>query len=341
MRQRTFTTVVFVLSMYALGQNPGSSQAGNQDHQQFSSPYYQADFPPVVANGSHAVSWDKGRLVSFSVGEVSEPIAFYDRHGQWLFEDRLALEHAEKTYVQDASATSSATAVVAASVVNSDGAVADLIAEVGRDGIRHVLRTSSFYPLKVCATDEGTIWAYGKELTEDRKAEPRARYPMLREFSFEKGGLRSELDRITFRPAKAVPLEGARGEVQMRCGAGKVVVVSGVTNELLEYDLSRSKLSRWPTVPLPDGFYVNGAALTGSGDVYISAFRPGQNAQTGIFRFQVNSSGKAEWAPLTITPVVGGKFFILLGSDGEDLVYSRGRSVPTLFWSKTQKEVAK
>jgi hypothetical protein len=341
-RRTTFTIAVLVFSLCALGQNPGLKQPGSEaSQQQLAPPYYQMDFPPVVANGSHAVSWDKGQLVSFSVGEMNEPVAFYDRNGQWLFENRLTFERAAKTYIQDANATGSGTAVVAASVVNSDGAVADVIAEVGRDGIRRVLRTSSFYPLKVCVTDGGTVWAYGKELTEDRRVEPRARYPMLREFSFDKGGLRSELDRITIRPAKNLPIEGARGEVQMRCNSTSVVIVSGVTNELLEYDLSRSKLSRWPMIPLPEAFYINGAALTDSGKIYVSAFRPGQNAQTGIFQFQVNSLGTAEWTPLTTTSAVGGKFFILLGNEGEDLVYSLGRRTPTLFWVKTQKEMAK
>jgi len=307
----------------------------------FASPHYQADFSQVIANGQHLVSWDKGHLVSYGAAEMKEPVTLYDKTGKLLFETSLTFENAIKVYGHDAAVTSSGTVVIAAAALTEDGKVADLIAEVGKDGIHRVVRTSPFRVLKLCETEQGIVWTYGEELTEDRSSERHGRYPMLREYSLDKGGLRSELDRITFIPPKGVPLAGAHGEFQMRCGAGKVVIVSGLTNELMEYDLASSKLTRWPIAPLPEAFYLNGAAITDSGEIYVSTFRPGQNAQTGMLHLQVNSAGTVDWIPLTLGPA-SGKFFILLGSDGEDLVYSRGRNAPTLFWSKTsQTEVTK
>lgn len=308
------------------------------------SPNFQADFTPVIANGNRGVSWGKGHLVGFGLGEMKEPVTLYDKTGKWLFEDWLRFENAARTYVQDAVATPSGTAVVAVSVVNNDGAAADLIAEVGKDGIRRVVRTSPFYPLKICATDDGKVWAYGKELTEDRRAEPSVHYPMLREYSFDKGELRSALDRATVRPPKGVPVSGSREELQMKCNAGKVVLISGPTMELMEYDLSASRLTRWPMAPLPDGVditRITGAALTDSGKIYVSTYdAPNLNALTRILQIEVNASGTADWDPVAAVRS-DGRFFVLMGSDGEDLVHSRGRRAPTLFWSKTQKEVAK
>jgi hypothetical protein len=307
-------------------------------------PHQQAEFSPVIANGVHAVSWDKGHLVSFSVGEIKEPLLFHDRSGQLLFDDSLEFKGAVRTYVQHAAVTTSGTAVVAASVVNSDGAVADLIAEVGRDGIRHVIRTSPFYPLKVCATEQGTVWAYGKELSEDRRSELRSHYAVLREYSFDKGELRSALDRSTVRPPKGVPIDGTRDEFQMRCNSKKVVIFSGPTKELIEYDFSASRLTRWPLAPLPDGVdfvRVTGAALTDSGDVYVSTYdAPNIKALTRILKIRVNPSGTADWIQVASTQS-DGNFFVLLGNDGEDLVYSRGRRSPTLFWSRPHEEVTK
>jgi hypothetical protein len=271
---------------------------------------------------------------------MKEPIKLYDKTGKWLFETPLTFENAVKIYAQDAIATSTDTVVVAASAASSDGAGADLIVEVGKEGIQRVVRTSPFYPQRVCVTNEGTVWAYGTELTEDRRAEARIHYPMLREFSFDKGELRSVLDRATFNPPKGIPVAGAKRDVYLQCASGKVVLVSGPTNELIEYDLASSKLKRAPIASLPEKFYMTGAAVTESGEVYVSTLRPGQNALTGMLHLHVNSAGTAEWTPLTTLPAAG-KFFILLGSDGEDLVYSRGRSAPTLFWSRAQMEVAK
>src|SRR5262249_46403539 len=198
-----------------------------------------------------------------------------------------------------------------------------------------------FYPFKVCATDQGTVWAYGQELGEDRRYEPRTHYAMLREYSFDKGELRSTLDRFTVRPPKGVHISGRRDDLQMRCNSKKVALFNGPTNELMEYNLSASRLSRWPLAPLPDGVdlvRVTGAALTDSGARYWSTDdAPHVKALTRILRLRVNPSGTTDWVQIATTQSQG-KWFVLLGSDGEDLVHSRGRRVPTLFWSKPHQD---
>jgi hypothetical protein len=125
------------------------------------------------------------------------------------------------------------------------------------------------------------------------------------------------------------------------CGARKVVIANGATNELMEYDLASSTLLRWPIAPFDDGFYMTGAALTESGDVYVSVLRASPKTISGILRLHVNSAGIAEWTSLGTIPSPG-SYFLLLGSDGDELVYSRGRRTPTVFWSKApQTEVTK
>jgi hypothetical protein len=300
-------------------------------------PGYQADFTPLIANGNHAVAWGKGHLISFGFGEMKDPVVLFDKTGKSLFETFPTFENARKTYGHDAAATRSGTAVFAGSATTADGASADFIAEIGNEGIRHVIRTSPFYPLKVCVTDQGTVWAYGEELTADRAAEPRAHYPMLREYSFDKGELRTALDRATVRPPSGVPIGGAHHDAFLQCGAKSVVLVSGPTNELMEYELSTSHLTRTPIAPLPDGFYLTGIALTDSAELYASTLKPGAGAQTGMLRLQRDASG-AQWKTLTMVSPHGGNFFLLMGSDGEDLVYSRGRHNATAFWSKALKQ---
>jgi len=346
MQPTLFATLVFLTPIFSFGQqNPQPPSQGQQLPTPigFSSPHYQAEFTPLIANGVRLASWSNGYLVGFGAagGAMKEPVTVYDKTGKWLFQNWLTFEGATMIYGHDATATNSGTAIVAASALSSDGAMADMIVEVGKGGMQRAIRTSPFRVLKLCVTDEGTVWAYGQEMTDDDRAERRARYPMLREYSFDKGELRSALDRATVHVPKEVPLEGARGEVQMRCSPGKVVLVQGVTSELIEYDLAASKLIRWPITPLPQTFYINGAAVTDSGEIYVSTFRPGQNAQTGILHLHVSSSGKVDWTPLTIEPPTGGNFFLLLGNDGEDLVYARGRAAPTLFWSRAPEPEVK
>lgn len=348
MRKRLLSVLLILLSLYAGGQSVSDSPVTAKAPKTFPSglpaPNYQADFTSVVANGVHAVSWDKGHLVSFSVGEMKEPVGLYDRTGKSLFESSLPFDNAVRTYVQDAAATSAGTVIAAASVVNRDGASADIIAEIAGSKIRRAIRTSPFYPLKVCATGNGTVWAYGKELDDSRTAEPRQDYPMLREYSFDKGQLRSALDRTTVRPPNGVPVGGASHEVQMRCNAQTVVLINGATRELVQYDLSSNRVGRWAIAPLPAGAdfkHVTGAALTESGEIYVSMYdAPRKDSLTRILQLVPGTSGVADWT--TVSAIHGeGNWFVLLGSDGDNLVYARGRSSPTLFWSKVQQGVAK
>ena len=348
MHKRLLSVLLILLSLYAGCQSLSSSPASVAPPQTLPAglhaPTYQADFTPVVANGVHAVSWSKGHLVGFSVGELKEPLALYDRTGKSLFQSFLPFDNAAKTYVQDAAATSSETVIAAASVVNRDGASADIIAEIANGSILRAIRTSPFYPLKICATGNGTVWAFGKELDDSRAAEPRQDYPMLREYSFDKGQLRSALDRTTVRPPKGVPVGGASHEVQMRCNTQKVVLINGATRELVEYDLPSNRVGRWTIAPLPAGAdfkHITGAALTDSGEIYVSMYdAPRKDSLTRILQLIPGASGTAEWTTVSAIPGEG-NWFVLLGSDGDNLVYARGRSSPTLFWSKVQQGVAK
>jgi hypothetical protein len=354
--QKKFLLVLLILvSLFAVGQNCGNLPAPGDANPEIATqpqgpparlpaPHYQADFTPVVANGAHSISWDKGHLVAFSVGEMKEPVAFYDRTGKSLFESFLPFDNAVRTYVQDAVATSSDKVIAAASVLSGDGASADIIAEIADGSIRRAIRTSPFYPLKICSTKNGTMWAYGKELDDSRAVEPRQDYPMLREYSFEKGQLRSALDRTTVRPPNGVPVGGTSHEVQMRCNAQKVVLINGATRELVQYDLSLSRVRRWAIAPLPEGVdfkHITGAALTDSGEIYVSMYdAPRRDSLTRILQLLPNASGVADWATVTAIPGEG-NWFVLLGSDGDSLVYARGRRSPTLFWSKIQRRVTK
>jgi hypothetical protein len=354
MQKKFFLIVVPLLSLFAVGQStvqspvPGTATPNAQTQTQspgtsLSTPHYQADFTPVIPNGVHSISWDKGHLVSFPVGELKELVTFYDRTGKPLFENWLPFDHAAKTYVQHAVATGSETLIVAASLIDADGASADVIAEVANGTIRRAIRTSPFYPLKVCSTGNGIVWAYGKELDDSRTTEPRQDYPMLREYSFEKGQLRSALDRTTVRPPKGIPVGGARQEVQLRCNAQKVVLINGASGELVQYDLSSSQVGRWGIAPLPgaaDFKNITGAALTDSGKIYVSTYdAPGQDSLTRILQLIPNTSGMTDW--ITVTAAPKSDFLFLLGSDGEDLVYARGPNKPTLFWSEVRQAVKK
>ena len=287
----------------------------------------QAEFTPVAATGAHEVRWGKGYLVSFPVGELKEPVSVYDRNGKLTFEKWPELKDAAKIFIQDAVPTEQGRVVLAASAISRTGAMADMLVEMGSDGVHRVIRTTPFYPLKVCTTQTGTVWAFGKELTDQRTAEPNREYKVLREYSFEQGEMKAVLERSAIVPPPKVPLNGSKNDTFLKCGGDKLVLVLGATTELVEINLANHEVTRTPVTSLPPASYMTGAAVTDAGDVYVSTLRPGKDATTELLRLKPDTSVIAADAVKTSGSTPGA--FLLLGDDGGSLVYSRGRRAPT------------
>ena len=295
-------------------------------------PHLQANISAVMANGLDQIKWDKDRLITFGKGTTQASISTYEKDGKLVFSAPLKFENSAKTYVKDAAATYSGTVAVAVSTTTVDGVIADLIVEAGENGIQRAVRTSPFNPLKICATQEGTVWAYGWE-RDASGSDRHGHHAMLREFSFEKGQLRSAIDRDTVRPPQGVPVHGRKDELQMKCSTNKVAVFNGPVNELIEYDLANSKVTRQPTPFFPENVEITGAAFTNAGEFYLSTLdRSNPQVSTSILHLILDADGNAEWVPIA-TLASNGKWFRLLGNDTDDLVYARGLREPSLYWS--------
>jgi hypothetical protein len=297
-------------------------------------PNYQAEFTPLIATGKIDAAWDKGHLVGFGGGETKEPVTLYDKSGRLLFDTFITVPGAMKTFQHTAAPGSSEMVVVAVAAVSGDGAIADLIFEVDKNGVRRAIRTSPFRTEKLCVTDEGTVWAYGWE-RDATGGDRHGHHPMLREYSFEQGQLRTAIDRDSVRPAPGIPVQGRRGdELQLRCEANRVALFNAPNNELIEYDTTSNKLNRWSMPAVREEVSITGFALMDSGEAYVATLdRSGATVLTGIFHLRISSLGTVEWVPVTVIPVKPG-WFRLLGSDGNSLVYARGVRSSTLFWSQ-------
>ncbi|HKV92942.1 MAG TPA: hypothetical protein VJW20_10370 [Candidatus Angelobacter sp.] len=340
---------IFSLSILAAGQALTQSSLNRQLSlpQQSSStltdPSYQASFPPVVANGLVTAKWERGRMVSFGTGSTLEPIQLYDKSGALIFEAPLKVEGAAKFYVRDVSVSTPNSVAVAMAAVTEDGAIADFIAEVQRNGINRIIRTSPFRAAQICTTDDGMVWAYGWE-RDSTGADRHGDYAMLREFSFEHGQLRSAIKRSEVRLPSGVPVTGSRQEVQLICGREKLVLLNGAVNKIVEYDLQHSSVTKANLPELPQDIpltSITGAALSASGELYVSTQQSGNLAQTGIFRLNLKTQAGPVWDVVASGPSAG-KWFHLLGSDGSALVYSRGVRSSTVYWSAmSASEVAK
>src|SRR5215467_2569556 len=311
-------------------------------------PSHQAQLSAVLEGGIHDY-WDKKYLITVpDIGAMvpDRPgVILYDRYGVVARQATVWLDGAKSVNVKDAAVSPSGSLVVAGWALNKDGAVATFIAEIGSDDrVRRIVRTTPFTATYVCALDDGTVWAYGFERDSHDMLVESA--PRLRQYSFEKGRLKSMLDpstlpdgqafRETWRPAQGRYL----GEVSLRCNSQTVVLYHGGTGDLVEFDLKENSMQLTKVTALPGHktFHIMGFALTESGDIFAS-FHDASNLKapvSGLFRLRRDNSGGAKWVAV---PGTAGLYLKdspiqkLWGADGDSLVYSRlndGR----LYWTK-------
>jgi hypothetical protein len=339
MQARSVSAFVVLFSSLAISQSltqptPHPVSQPQQSSSMLTDSSYQASFPPVVANGLVTAKWEHGRMVGFGTGSTLEPIELYDKSGSLIFAAPIKIEDATKFYVRDVSVSTSGTVAVAMAAVTGDGAIADLIAEIQGDGIHRIIRTSPFRAAQICTTDDGMVWAYGWE-RDSTGVDRHGDHAMLREFSFEHGQLRSAMKRSEVQLPPGVPVTGSRQEVKLLCGREKLVLLNGAVREIVEYDLQHSSVSKANLPELPQNIpltSITGAALSASGQLYVSTQQSGNSAQTGIFRLNWKTQTAPTWDVVAFGPS-SGKWFRLLGSDGEALVYSRGVRSSAVYWS--------
>lgn len=164
-----------------------------------SEPAHQASIAGLIRNLGWR--WDENYLVSWGTGNNWDAspdgpaVTVYDREGHVAREAVVWLKDARSVSIADAAVSRNGDLVVAGGTENNAGSIANFVASVGRDGhLSKIIRTSPFMPVYICAAEDGTVWSYGIDRDKDGRAiEGSSR---LRQFSFEKGQIKSALGLI-------------------------------------------------------------------------------------------------------------------------------------------------
>jgi hypothetical protein len=339
----------FTLLLAAVrGLQPGLLCQSSPSPVPLNEPYRQAQFHALLQDGFQR--WDNGYLITHGWNGTlqtspSKPgVALYDKDGQIAREAVVWLDGARSVSVGDAATSRSGRLVVSGGSINQQGAIANLIAEIGADNrVRHVIRTTPFMPVYVCALDDGTVWSYGVD-RDDHLAgiENSLR---LRHYSFEKGQLRALLDATRLSRGEGWLLERGHypGEINLRCNSQTLALYNAASSELVEVDLHSNSLKVTQVAPLPSPpeFQITGFALTDSGALFASFYdRSRKPAVSGLFTLNREAAGGAKWVPVegTVGPYLhGSSIERLLGADGDDLVYTSLKD-GKMFWSKQSSQ---
>jgi hypothetical protein len=301
-------------------QREGASEAGY-----LSEPYRRVWCPEVRAHGKQP-NWAHGYFAQVT-GETSAQL--HDREGKLVSEARIWFPDALQITLFDVSPSVSG-GVVASGFAGTEEGSTSFLAKTDASGATvSLLRLPTFVPGRVCQARDDTIWTFGRDI-EKESANDHS-YPLVHQYSFEKGLLNSYLSRETVALRTHAAVGG--GGSFLVCGSHRISLYLNQTDEYIEIDPDAQSLQRWKMdmAPLAQA-RVTGLAVTENGRVYASLYElePESERKThGLFELRAEP-GKttAKWFVVRGTlnshregeAVPKGTFWRLWGAEGDDLI---------------------
>ena len=313
-------------------QQPSAESAAGH----LSEPYRSAWFPAAVRSNSRWPTWAYGYLAQLAEEQFPLDVAVYDRQGKQVSQAHVWIPDATQMWLVAAAPTTDGGAIVSGHVAIYPGITYFLAKTSVSGGVVSLLRTETFLAARICRASDDTIWTLGRDVQKESAHD--GDYPLVRQFSFEKGLLHSYLSRslVDFRHSGALGGgEGTNGTFLV-CGKDRISLYLNETNEYIEIDPSTESLKRWEMdmTPLAEA-RVTGLAVTGKGRVYASLFEVQAETQTktdGLFELRTEpGTSVGKWIVVSGTlnshlegeSVPKGAFFRLWGADNDDLVIRR------------------
>lgn len=197
------------------------------------------------------------------------------------------------------------------------------------------VQTSGFVPQSLTFDRNGDLWCTGwlrDPVMND--SESKEDYKGLRKYSPD-GKLLGEFLPRSLWPQRSAPFAGSRGYWTMYAGRDRVgVLVHGhhanTTPEWVEWDLDGGNLRRTPVSARMDG----GRAFAGPGRLYAQSLKSGSTAELNVL-----DTVTGTWKPARMN--IPDRFIdqgpMLLGADGDNLVYRVGRGGNVhLVWARPE-----
>ncbi|HEY6268034.1 MAG TPA: hypothetical protein VIX11_07040 [Candidatus Acidoferrum sp.] len=313
-------------------QQPNAESAAGH----LSEPYRSAWFPAAVRSNSHWPTWAYGYLAQLPEEQSPPDVAVYDRQGKQVSQAHVWIPDATQMWLFAAAPTMDGGAIVSGQAAIYPGITYFLAKTSVSGGVVSLIRTETFVAARICTASDDTIWTLGRDVQKE-SAQDRD-YPLVRQYSFEKGLLHNYLSRalVDFRHSGGLGGgEGPNGTFLV-CGKDRISLYLNETNEYIEIDPSTESLKRWEMDMTPlGGARVTGLAVTGKGPVYASLFEVQAETETkthGLFELRTEAGESVgKWivvngtlnAHLEVETVPKGAFFRAWGADSDDLVIRR------------------
>ena len=256
----------------------------------------------------------------------------FDREGNLISQARIWFPEALRVTLFDVSPIRNGGAVASGHAETTEGSTSFLAKTDASGSSISVLRLKTFIPGRVCQASDDTIWVFGRD--PEKESANDLTYPLVRQYSFEKGLLSSYLprDSVGLREHAMVGGGGPNGSFLV-CGENQISLYLNQTNEYIRINLDTQTLQRWKMDMAPLAHAkVTGFAVTEDGRVYASLYElePASERKThGLFELRAEQKKEtAAWVAVTGTlnshregeAVAKGAFWRLWGAESDDLI---------------------
>jgi hypothetical protein len=268
------------------------------DAGKLSPPVRTAEYAESIYPHGILPDWDRGYVLSHGIEVHSSAdetsVLMYDQYGKRVREGHIWPPGAGRVRLRRAAATHEGAILAAGWAIMPDGSSPKFIAKTDLQG--NTIKTTftdSFAPEQICEAEDETVWTLGRDVPAQDSG---GRTDVLRQYSFEKGLLRSYLPLESVRAPLGSNISwfNAFGSF-VRCGTNKIVAYLKFTDEYVEIDTKSFEVKRWKLDLSPaDQGEATGLGITDNGHVYASFARrgclEGETVQNGLFEIRANSA---------------------------------------------------
>jgi hypothetical protein len=262
--------------------------------------------------------WENGLMLLYQYDVQPPEVSIFNNEGRMLMKASIVVPEAARVWIEGTAASSEGTVVVAGPAMKTDGAVVASITWLTNKGnIERVVRTSPFAARRLCFASDGTLWAVGRERSEDGTTEPP--HNILRHYDKNGQMIGSFLPSTDFTQYNQEP---PAEDSFLMATTDRIGLYSASSRVFVELDYSGRVMGRWNGLVSDRNFEVTGVGMLRGGSTYLSGRRKIPGPPGSAPEYFVLDKQKSTWTRLD----AAGLFGSISGAQDDQLIFANGGS---------------
>ena len=270
----------------------------------------------VSLQGKPVPKWENGLMVLYQDDIQPPEVSVFNNDGRMLMKAAVTVPDAARVWIEGTAVSQTGTIAVSGPAMKNDGSVAGVIAWLRSDGtIERLVRTSPFTARRLCFTSDGTLWAAGRERSEDGRSE--SPHNILRRYDKNGQVIGSYLPNTDFTKYSH---EATAEDSFLMSTNDTIGLYSASSRVFVELDYSGNAVGRWAGLVSDRTFDVTGAGMLRGGSIYVSGQRRISGSPRWGIEYYTLDKQKGSWIRVDGAGLVG----YITGAQDDQLIVATG-----------------